>query len=294
MQFDKDKPAPGIEARTLDDRIRENNDGLEDAISRDHKFPTGYSVDAGEHLQVTFNAPLGTKPTVSGTKGALYTKTYNGHAEPFFEDENGNEFLVMVPVGTILPFIPGYFTNGSNSGYTFQLGTANTVAAINALLNDYGWYVCNGAALNDSDSPIFNGSGRYLPNLYDDRFLMGDTVAGGIGGSSTMAHIHAGPSHTHTTGNHTLTINEIPSHWHYTSNYDGSGDDGATAPTAANPHGDSNWKNWNNPGYSSNTGGGAAHNHGFTGSSGTGNTGAASNDENRPKYLSCFYIMRVH
>jgi len=32
---------------------------------------------------------------------------------------------------------------------------------------------------------------------------------------------------------------------------------------------------------------------GATGDSGTADTGPASNTENRPLYLSCFYIMRV-
>ena len=91
MEFDKTKPTAGIEARLLDDYIRENNDGLEDAISRDHKFPTGYGDDAGEHTQVTFNDVLADKPTVSGNKGALYIKTVNDVSELFYEDNGGQE-----------------------------------------------------------------------------------------------------------------------------------------------------------------------------------------------------------
>ena len=175
------------------------------------------------------------------------------------------------PVGSIIAYVPGYFTNGSNGGFTYRMVSANTVAAVNALLNPSGWYVCNGAALNDAGSGIFNGAGRYLPNLTDDRFFMGDTVAGGVGGSSTMAH-------THTTGDHTLTIDEIPSHRH---SYN------AVATNTSNPWTIAQTGNFSipssqNTGY---TGGGGAHNH--------GPTGGASNTENRPSYLSCFYIMRV-
>lgn len=173
------------------------------------------------------------------------------------------------PVGSIIAYVPGYFTNGSNAGFTYRMVSANTIAAVNALLNSSGWYVCNGAALNDAGSGIFNGAGRYLPNLTDDRFFMGDTVAGGIGGSNTMAH-------THTTGDHTLTIAEMPQHRHHvTCGYDDTSG-GYPYGIASGVH----------PGtYTTYQGSSAPHNHGAT--------GAASNAENRPKYLSCFYIMRV-
>lgn len=290
-QFDKTKPAAGIEARLLDDWVRENNDGLEDAIARDHKFPTGYGSDAGEHLKTTFNAPLSAKPTLSGNKAALYTKTYNGKSELFYEDNNGSEFLVMVPVGTIIAYSPGYFTNGSNAGYTYQLGTANTVAAINTLLNGYGWYVCDGAALNLATSPIFNGASRYLPNLTDDRFLMGDTAAGNIGGSATHVHTTGDftllaahmPSHSHT-----ITVNSGGAHTHSLTTYRNSAGayDGlyyyignSTAQAVTIPSAGAH----THTASASSVGGGSAHNHGPTGST-----------NNLPTYLSCFYLMRVH
>jgi len=175
------------------------------------------------------------------------------------------------PVGSIIAYVPGYFTNSSNAGFTYRMVSANTIAAVNALLNSSGWYVCNGAALNDAGSGIFNGAGRYLPNLTDDRFFMGDTVAGGTGGANTMAH-------THTTGDHTLTIAEMPSHRHEYN---------AVATNTSNPWTVSSTGNFSIPSAqnTSPTGGGGAHNH--------GPTGVASNTENRPSYLSCFYIMRV-
>lgn len=203
----------------------------------------------------------------------------------------------LCPVGSIVAYVPGYFTNGSNAGFTHQMVSANTVAAVNALLNSSGWYVCDGAALNDADSGIFNGVGRYLPNLTDDRFLMGDTVAGGIGGANSN-----NISHTHTTGNFTLTTSHIPSHRHSVTVTGGNhrhqyfftglpGDDyiaqarygsGPDAGYYTGYSGDLTLSG--NTGY---TGSGQAHNHGSTGSAGS------SSLENRPKYLSCFYIMRV-
>ncbi len=204
---------------------------------------------------------------------------------------------VSIPSGSIIAWNPGYYSNGSNAGYTYALGSANTVAAANAYLNQLGYYVCDGAALNDSASPIFNGANRYLPNLTDSRFLMGSTTVGAIGGDNAMTHTHShthtGPSHDHTTGNFTLTSNEIPSHYHSFTVQEGSGPSSTPSRYGAGD-GSGGSSNAN----TTSVGGGAAHNHGTTGASGTGATSsdstAASNTENRPLYLSCFYIMKVH
>ena len=112
----------------------------------------------------------------------------------------------VAPVGTITGWVGGYFTNGTNGGYTRVLGSANTVAGANAYLNPLGWYVCDGAALNDGDSPIWDAAGRYLPNLDDDRFLMGDTTAGTQGGSNLMAHTHDVDVASKTSGGPSATV----------------------------------------------------------------------------------------
>ena len=95
-----------------------------------------------------------------------------------------------IPPGTITAWLGGYFTDGSNGGYTYQLGSANTVAGANSYVNDYDWSVCDGTVPNDSESPIFSAADRYLPNLTGDRFIEGDTSAGSTGGANTMAHTH--------------------------------------------------------------------------------------------------------
>jgi hypothetical protein len=119
-----------------------------------------------------------------------------------------------VPVGAVIPFIGGYFTNGSNAGYTNVLG--NTVTNVNSLLNSTGWYVCNGATINLANSPIFNGSNRYLPNITDSRFIMGSASSGTIGGSNSTVHTHSLNNHTHGMGhNHPMPhTHDVAAHSH--------------------------------------------------------------------------------
>lgn len=191
------------------------------------------------------------------------------------------------PCGAIMPWIGGYFTNNANAGFTSVLG--NSVAAVNALLNASGWHVCDGTALNLSGSLIFNGPARFLPNLTDNRFVMGGTAAGNIGGNNDMSHTHSVPTHTHATQDFTLGTAHIPSHSHLVGIInDGWVANGSGLWTSAVDH---------YPGSStrvtSSYGSSGAHNHGATGASAASNTGASSNTENRPAFLSCLYIMRV-
>ena len=158
------------------------------------------------------------------------------------------------PEGSIVAWAGGYFTDGSNGGYTYVLGSANSVAGANSYLNSYHWYVCDGSELNDSGSTIFNGSGRYLPNLTDDRFLMGDTAAGSTGGANTMAHTHD------------FDI----------SSFDSATYSGAMVQIAVGGTTDVNTD---------------AHTHPVDPPNTT--SAGASNTENRPLYLSCFFIMKV-
>jgi hypothetical protein len=287
--WDKTKPAGSRSLNQVDDDIRANNDAIESALDQDHDFTTG-GTQTGKHQQVVFKAVLGSKPSLSADEGALYTKAVSSKTQLFFEDEDAVESIISIPAGIIVPFVPGYFTNGSNGGFTYQWVSANTIAAVNTLLNPKGWYVCDGAALNLADSVYFNGAGRYLPNLTDDRFLMGDTLAGGTGGANT--HTHTVYGHTHTTGDFRLNEQHIPAHRHFTSNdvAGSSGDTQGVPVTNAPVHGSTSRWNFDAPGYSSATGGDQVHNHGPTGNNGNA---ATSLSESRPSYLSCFYIMKV-
>jgi microcystin-dependent protein len=60
---------------------------------------------------------------------------------------------------------------------------------------------------------------------------------------------------------HTLTIAETPSHYHATSSLSAGGNTQGRAVSNAPRHGDTNYWNFASPGYSSEVGGGGAHNN---------------------------------
>ncbi len=194
---------------------------------------------------------------------------------------------IGVPVGAVFAFIGGSFADGNNNTFTNRIG--NDVTAVNTLLSP--WYkVCNGAALNDASSPIFNGPGRYLPNLTDDRFLQGDLAAGVYGGNNSSSHTHTVSGHSHTTGSLALTESQIPSHTHTCRWSDAIWVQSGTSNWLVQPKsGDPYYATT----YTAATGSGATHNHGNTSWLGTQTTSVPSSTENRPKFLTCIYIMRV-
>jgi hypothetical protein len=138
------------------------------------------------------------------------------------ELENNFNGSLLTPVGSIGAWFGGYCIDANNGGYVNVLGS-NSVSGVNLLLDNDGWRVCNGEEYYDELSPIFNVAGRYLPNLTDDRFLQGNSVCGGIGGSNSIldhTHNHSltadGQAHT---GNSTSVGNNSVSHNH-TMNHD--------------------------------------------------------------------------
>lgn len=159
------------------------------------------------------------------------------------------------PPGSILGWVGGYFAS-DQSAYTRLLGLDNTVAGANDHLNPQGWWVCDGSEVDETASEIWVGAGRYLPNLTDDRFIQGDTAvnAEAAGGSSTREHTHAVDFATKASG--------VDSNW-YRAPADSGGQNVASHTHA---------HNWNIASFTS---------------------GAASVTENRPKFLACFYIVRV-
>lgn len=123
----------------------------------------------------------------------------------------------------------------------------------------------------NSENPADRFGGQW--EQIKDKFLLcaGNSYGAGTSGGST--------SHTHTTGNHTLTINEMPNHGHRAGSTNGSAVSGRSLYpfqmiTSANNLVDIN--------VIESTGGGEAHNHGNTGSS-----------SNIPPYLAVYVWKRI-
>ncbi len=195
-----------------------------------------------------------------------------------------------VPVGAIVAWVGGYFANGDNGGFVNIIG--NDAASINAAVNIDGWYVCDGTELNLPSSPIYNGSGRHLPNLTDSRFIMGAGSPGAAAGSNNQDHYHSIIIPGQETGATTLTVSQIPAHLHQLQD--------SRESTSTHVHTDENLPNFASPpagnhpvhvNYSFSTGGGQSHTH--TSFSHLANTDGASNLENRPKFLSCVFLQKV-
>jgi len=213
------------------------------------------------------------------------------------------------PRGLISAWSGGYFTDTDNGGFTNVLG--NSVANANSYLNSLGWWVCDGSEVNESESPIFNGAGRHVPNLTDSRFLMGSTSVGGVGGSNTLldhthtntlsgdSHVHA-INHTHSNGTAASAGNhrhsavymqagiELPyggysAGWSTTAGYNLTNRNMAyTSYAGAHTH------SVTIPAHAGDSGGATVN---ISGTVGTGS--APTSTENRPKYLSCLYIIKV-
>ena len=133
--------------------------------------------------------------------------------------------------------------------------------------------MCDGTEYYNVNSPIFDQAGRYLPNLTDDRFLMGSNIPGGVGGANQVdtAHVHA-------TKDHVLTADEMPNHAHDMI--------GVRIYPGGNDYQSGSGYDQRGSGTTTYTGGDLPHNHGNTESGG-------GVYDNKPQYLTCLYIMRT-
>jgi len=192
-----------------------------------------------------------------------------------------------LPVGSILAWMPGHFTAANNGGSYAPLFSISDVSNANAwlLANAPGWRVADGTELNLPGTLIWNAAGHYLPNLTDERFLMGGTAAGNKGGSNLMlAH-----QHNYNLANSTpsieagvqmsgqaLLVGAGSNYWVLTTHIG--------AP--ASYQGFTNTTDF----------AGINHTHILTGQIGSGsnnNIDAGQSVNNRPQYLSAFYLIKV-
>lgn len=229
--------------------------------------------------------------------GSATNKYKNIHCHSVVVNSVSTSFFI--PEGVIVPWCPGYFADGANGTYTNVLGAGNTILDANTYLNPLGWYVCDGSAVNNTSSTIFNGAGRYLPNLTDRRFISGYTAVGGIGGTNSSAHTHShnhsSPAHYHGLGTLAATTSNPGNHTHLLGTTSGGGSgSGATFNTITAYNG------------TMTSAGAHTHTITFSGNIGatTGSNGdlsiatdtdatAASATDNKPLYLDLFYIMKI-
>ncbi|MBI5788780.1 MAG: hypothetical protein HZA78_08010 [Candidatus Schekmanbacteria bacterium] len=118
-----------------------------------------------------------------------------------------------------------------------------------------------------------------------------DGVGGGISGSWIISGLssQAAGEHWHATGDHTLTVNEMPSHKHDNASLNEMGFDngGVGWPARVTFDDGPPWANDVRSNATTYTGGGVPHNHGNTGSAGS-HSHTLSHDGNwRPAYANC-------
>jgi hypothetical protein len=169
-------------------------------------------VTSAIQTQIDSKTGIADNETITGTWIFNNLITFSGEVSTDAAHLGGYGLL---PVGAIVAYNPGYYTNGSNGGFAISGPAGNSVTQVNAFLNAKGWYVCNGAAVNVAASPIWNAAGRYLPNLDDGRFLRGSAEAGTQGGAATSSidHTHSVTSNV-TVSDHTLAVANLPVHSH--------------------------------------------------------------------------------
>lgn len=107
----------------------------------------------------------------------------------------------MLPVGTIIHYLKGYFDSSDNTGYHNLMGSVSDIN--NELIN---WRVCDGSQFYDPQSPIWNVPSRHLPNLSNNRFLASSIMFIGIAGGSTT-RVPEGSIQGIFTQNHLHSIN---------------------------------------------------------------------------------------
>jgi len=264
----------------------------EGSRSNNHALLQAKSLVLGDSPNQSFNVKL--KRSGNGiAQLVLGDDTYgDGVFSPNYAD-----LLGSVPVGTVVAWNPGYYLDASNGAFVnADFLPLNNIAGANSYLNLRGYFVADGSVPSITGSLIWNAAGRYLPNLTDDRFLMGSTSCGGIGGTNLMLdHTHSSTlsvdAHTHSIDHDHVSVDSgdndnDPSRLIGGQTYgflEQSGTGLSWYETSLHTH------PVDMPSYSGTSG--AASSSSISGTIGSGSASSAT--ENRPKYLGTFFIVRV-
>jgi hypothetical protein len=134
--------------------------------------------DDGKHKKITFQSPLGAKPTLEADEAALYTKTVSAKSELFYEDEDGNE--VQLTSGGALKESAAEIAGGGVNFVPFFQASAPA-----------GW--TKSTDHNDKTLRVVSGTG------------------GGSGGTTGFSSVFGASKVTGST----ILANSDIAHWHY-------------------------------------------------------------------------------
>jgi hypothetical protein len=134
----------------------------------------------------------------------------------YTETEVYRGLQALPPLGSVIGVFQWAFNGANNTG--------GTVAVASAI--DDNWRLCDGTVVGDVNSAW---NTLFVPNLTDDRFLMGTAVGGAVGGANT--HIHVADGSTADFNANITTSSTSVDHTHefnHTHAWAGVGDSGGT------------------------------------------------------------------
>lgn len=214
-------PANGDDASEGALRIRNLKRDIRERLEIDHNMDE--TDNDGEHLKVTFYAPLASDPTNVANKGFLYTKDVSSVVELFWEDESGN-VLQLTSGGDLRGGYPHSSndqilirpdsTVGVATGWSTEAVTDKAVKILSSAVHNTadGGTNAFSVALNTSGTHGISNSGNHSHTgspLTTSPVASGPTAASGGAAFTVISngHSHSVSGSTGNAGNHNHTHN---------------------------------------------------------------------------------------